>query len=121
MELKDKLVSSYVAFENRVDTNSEVHEIRSKALKSFEELGFPTKKVRSLEIHFFKLSFKSKIIVCFQTKKTAFELADVKKYFIHDIDTYKLFLSMVNTVLFYRKLLMINIDVCLMSAALSKA
>jgi len=39
MELKDKLVSSYVAFENRVETDSEVHEIRSKALQNFEALG----------------------------------------------------------------------------------
>ena len=47
MELKDKLVSSYVAFENRVETDSEVHEIRSKALQNFEALGFPTKKLEA--------------------------------------------------------------------------
>ena len=47
MELKDKLVASYVAFENRVEIDSDVHEIRSKALQSFEELGFPTKKLEA--------------------------------------------------------------------------
>ena len=40
MELKDKLVSSYVAFENRVETDSEVHEIRSKALKTLKCWAF---------------------------------------------------------------------------------
>ena len=35
MEVKDKIVSSYVAFENGVDMNSDVHEIRSKALENF--------------------------------------------------------------------------------------
>jgi len=44
MELKDKLVESYVAFENGLDINSDIHEIRTKALQNFEELGFPTKK-----------------------------------------------------------------------------
>lgn len=61
MELKDKLLSSYVAFENKVDTDSDIHDIRSKALQTFEELGFPTKKTRSLEIYFFKLCFKARL------------------------------------------------------------
>jgi len=43
MELKDKLLSSYVAFENRIDTKSDVHDIRSEAFQNFEALGFPTK------------------------------------------------------------------------------
>jgi len=47
MELKDKLLSSYVAFENRVDTNSDVHDIRSTALENFEDLGFPTRKLEA--------------------------------------------------------------------------
>ena len=43
MELKEKIVSSYVAFENDVDLNSEIHDIRSEAFHNFEKLGFPTK------------------------------------------------------------------------------
>ena len=38
MELKDKLAASYVAFENGVDVNSDIHDIRTKALQNFEEL-----------------------------------------------------------------------------------
>ena len=45
MELKDKLISSYVAFENGLDVESDIHKIRSKALQNFETLGFPTKKL----------------------------------------------------------------------------
>ena len=37
MELKEKIVSSYVAFENGVDINSDIHEIRSEALQNFEK------------------------------------------------------------------------------------
>ena len=61
MELKDKIVASYVAFENRNQCEYRIHDIRSEALQNFEKLGFPTKKVRSMEIHFIKLSFKRTI------------------------------------------------------------
>ena len=44
MDLKDKLVSSFLAFENRVDVTTKVHEIRSEAIKTFEDKGFPSKK-----------------------------------------------------------------------------
>ncbi len=44
MDLKEKLVSSFMAFENNVDVNSRVHDIRTEAIKTFEEKGFPSKK-----------------------------------------------------------------------------
>ena len=47
MDLKEKLISSFLAFENQVEHNSYVHGIRSKAIKVFEEKGFPKKKEES--------------------------------------------------------------------------
>ena len=44
MSLKEKLVSSFLAFELDTDTNSKVHEIRSKSIKDFEKIGFPHSK-----------------------------------------------------------------------------
>ena len=44
MDLKDKLLSSFLAFENNVDLNSPVHDVRSEAIKNFETKGFPSKK-----------------------------------------------------------------------------
>ena len=44
MSLKDKLVSSFLAFELDVDINSSIHEIRSKSIKDFEKIGFPDRK-----------------------------------------------------------------------------
>mgnify|MGYP000100182674 CR=1 FL=1 len=38
MELKDKLVSSFMAFEDRIDIDSPVHDIRSEAIKAFEAI-----------------------------------------------------------------------------------
>ena len=44
MDLKEKLLSSFIAFEGKVDMNDSVHDIRSEAIKQFEQKGFPTKK-----------------------------------------------------------------------------
>ena len=44
MSLKEKLVSSFIAFDDHLEEDSPIHEIRNKAIKSFEEKGFPTKK-----------------------------------------------------------------------------
>ena len=44
MSLKSKLVSSYLAFDDHLDDDSPIHDIRKKAIDTFEEKGFPTKK-----------------------------------------------------------------------------
>lgn len=44
MELKEKLISSFMAFENLVDVDLPVHDVRSEAIKRFESQGFPSKK-----------------------------------------------------------------------------
>ena len=44
MDLKEKLISSFIAFENNVDVEHPVHDIRTEAIKNFETKGFPTKK-----------------------------------------------------------------------------
>ncbi|MEZ7916040.1 MAG: Fe-S cluster assembly protein SufD, partial [Polaribacter sp.] len=88
MELNDKLLSSYVAFENRVDTNSDIHEIRSEAFQNFEKLGFPTKKLEAWKYTSLNSVLKQDYSL-FPNKENSIQLADVQKYFIHDIDTYK--------------------------------
>ncbi len=46
MDLKEKLVSSFLAFENKggLDLDSKTHELRLKAIQNFEDQGFPSKK-----------------------------------------------------------------------------
>ena len=95
MELKDKILSSYVAFENRVDTNSDVHEIRSEAFQNFEDLGFPTKKLEAWKYTSLNAVLKNDFSI-FPDKEVTVDLADVKKYFIHEIDSYILFKIPIN-------------------------
>ena len=44
MDFKEKLISSFMVFEQDIDLSNPVHEMRSKSLKNFEEKGFPNKK-----------------------------------------------------------------------------
>ena len=47
MDLKEKLLSSCIAFENQNSVgNSFVNELRLEAIKNFEATGFPSKKTR---------------------------------------------------------------------------
>jgi len=118
-DLKDKILSSYVAFENDKDTNSEIHDIRSKALQNFEELGFPTRKLEEWKYTSLNSVLKQDYSL-FPNKEAAVELADVKKYFIHDIDTYKIVFVDGKYSSFLSETTHDTIDVCLMSSALAK-
>ncbi|RCS26118.1 Fe-S cluster assembly protein SufD [Polaribacter sp. WD7] len=120
MELKDKLLSSYVAFENRVDTNSDVHEIRSQALENFEELGFPTRKLEAWKYTSLNTVLKQDYSL-FPNTERAIELVDVKQYFIHEIDSYKVVFIDGKYSSFLSQTTHEHYDVCLMSSALSNA
>ena len=119
MDLKEKLVTSFLAFENRVDIDSPVHDIRSEAIKSFEEKGFPSKKEENWKYTSLNKILKEDYSV-FPKQENAIEYRDVKKYFIHDIDTYKIIFIDGKYSSHLSETTHDGIDVCLMSAALSK-
>lgn len=120
MDLKEKIVSSYVAFEDGVNINSDVHEIRSKAFQNFEKLGFPNKKMEAWKYTSLNSILKEDYSI-FPDKEHAVTLADVKKYFIHDIDSYKVIFIDGKYSSFLSETTHDTIDVCLMSSALTKS
>ena len=119
MDLKEKLISSFLAFENQVDVDTYVHDVRSKAIRVFEEKGFPKKKDEAWKYTSLNKILKHDYSV-FPKQENALEYREVKRYFIHDIDTYKIvFIDGI-----YSSHLSDTthegMDVCLMSAALTK-
>lgn len=119
MDLKEKLVSSFMAFEERIDVHSELHDVRTIAIKNFENKGFPTKKEEAWKYTSLNAILKNDFTV-FPKNESAIEFATVKKYFLHEIDTYKVvfidgvFSSHLSSTTHD------GIDVCLMSSALNK-
>lgn len=119
MELKDKLVSSFMAFENEVDVDAYVHGLRSDAIKIFEEKGFPTKKEEAWKYTSLNKILKEDYSV-FPKREKALEYSEVRKYFIHDIDSYKIVFIDGKYSSHLSQTTHEGIDVCLMSSALSK-
>jgi Fe-S cluster assembly protein SufD len=119
MELKDKILSSYVAFENEMDMNSDIHEIRTKAFENFEKLGFPTKKLEAWKYTSLNPILKNDFCIL-PNKEVSVDLAEVRKYFISDIDSYKVIFIDGKYSTFLSETTHDTIDVCLMSAALTK-
>ncbi len=119
MDLKDKLISSFMAFENNVDIENPVHNVRVEAMKNFEMKGFPSKKEEGWKYTSLNALQKTDFSI-FPKQVNTLEYKDVKEYFIHEIDTYKLvFIDGV-----YSSNLSETthdgVDICLMSSALNK-
>ena len=119
MELKEKLVSSFMAFENTIDIDSPIHDIRTEAIKAFELEGFPTKRQEAWKYTSLNSVLKHNYSV-FPKHERALEYADVKQFFIHDIETYKIVFIDGKYSSHLSQTTHEGIDVCLMSAALSK-
>ena len=119
MELKDKLLSSFMVFEDQVDVESPVHDIRSRAIKAFEEKGFPTKREEDWKYTSLNALLQHNYSV-FPKTDNALEFKEVKKYFIHDIDSYKIvFIDGVYSS-HLSETTHEGMDICLMSAALTR-
>ncbi|TRW22204.1 Fe-S cluster assembly protein SufD [Flavobacterium zepuense] len=119
MDLKEKLLSSFMAFEERIDVNTDLHNVRTEALKNFENKGFPTKKDEAWKYTSLNAVLKNDFSV-FPKQDNAINYPDVKKFFLHQIDTYKLVFIDGIFSSFLSSTTHDGIDVCLMSSALTK-
>lgn len=119
MDLKEKLVSSFMAFENKIDVDAPVHQIRNEAIKIFETTGFPSKKDEAWKYTSLNSILKQDYSV-FPKQEHALEFSDVKPYFIHDIDAYKIIFIDGKYSSHLSQTTHDGIDACLMSSALTK-
>ncbi|WP_417884744.1 Fe-S cluster assembly protein SufD [Zunongwangia sp.] len=119
MDLKDKLVSSFLAFDEKYQVADDIHQIRSEAIKDFENFGFPSKKEEEWKYTSLNQALKDNYSI-FPKQEDAIEYNHIKQYLIHDVDTYNLvfidgiYSSHLSTTTHDK------IDVCLMSSALNK-
>ena len=119
MELKEKFISSFLAVDDFIDSHGPIYDIRNTAIKSFEEKGFPTKKSEAWKYTALNSLLKNELSI-FPKQENAVELKDVRKYFLHDIDTYKVVFVDGKYSSFLSQTTHDGVDICLLSAALSK-
>ena len=121
MELKEKLVSSFLAFENKcgLDLDSKTHATRLQAIQNFEKEGFPTKKDEEWKYTSLKSIFK-KDLSLFPETDTSIEFNDIKEYILNDIESYTLIFidGVFNS--FLSKTTHDDCDVCVLSSALTR-
>jgi len=91
MDLKDKLLASFMAFENEgsLDLDSKVHGIRTEAIERFEQSGFPTRKDEEWKYTSLNSLLRTDYSV-FPKAETGIEFKEVKKFFLHEIESYKI-------------------------------
>ena len=89
MSLKEKMVSSFLAFELDTDINSKVHDIRTKSIKDFEKIGFPTRKNEYWKYTPIKKVLDDKLTI-FKKKRHLIEFEKVKDFFLGGIESYKI-------------------------------
>lgn len=119
MSLKDKLLTSYIAFEDHLEADSPIHDLKNKAIKVFEREGFPTKKQEAWKYTSLNSLLKNDYSL-FPKQENNVEFKEVKNYFLHDIDTYKIVFVDGIYSSFLSETTHDKVDICLLSAALNK-
>jgi Fe-S cluster assembly protein SufD len=121
MDLKEKFLSSFLAFENKggIDLDSNVHSIRAKAIQNFEELGFPTRRDEAWKYTSLNPVLKNDLSL-FPSTKEAVEFKTIKPYLVNDIEAYTLVFvdGVFNS--FLSDTTHDDCDVCVLSSALSR-
>ena len=120
VHLKEKLLSSFLAFENEKDVDSYVHDIRTQAIKKFEEEGFPTKRLEN-----WKYTSLKKILQhdykLFPSKSEALEFKDVESFLINDIESYKIIFVDGKYCSHLSETTHDGMDICILSSALTQS
>ncbi len=121
MDLKEKLVSSFLAFEHKetLDLDSNVHHIRTEAIKNFELTGFPSKKDEEWKYTSLKSLLKNDFDI-FPVTKEPVGFKNVRKYLINEIESYKLIFVDGVFSSFLSDTTHDECDVCVLSSALTR-
>ena len=120
VDLKEKLLSSFIAFENQTNIDSYVHDIRSEAIKQFESIGFPNKKLENWKYTSLKNLLNTDYTVLPEINNVL-EFKNIKKYLIDDIDSYKIIFVDGKYCSYLSETTHEGMDICILSAALTQS
>ncbi|MBP8792770.1 MAG: Fe-S cluster assembly protein SufD [Lutibacter sp.] len=121
MDLKEKLVSSFLAFENKglLDLDSSVHTIRTKAIQNFEKNGFPTRKDEEWKYTSLRPILKHDYSL-FPSSEKNIGFKNIEQYLLNDIDAYTLIFIDGAFSSFLSSTTHEECDVCVFSSALDR-
>ena len=120
IDLKEKLLSSFIAFENQTNIDSYVHDIRYEAIKQFELVGFPNKKLENWKYTSLKKLLNNDYTVLPELNNVL-EFKDIRKYLIDDIESYKIIFVDGKYCSHLSETTHEGMDICILSAALTQS
>ena len=120
VHLKEKLLSSFLAFENEKDVDAYVHGIRTKAIKNFEQEGFPTKKLENWKYTSLKKTLQHDYKL-FPSKSQTLEFKDIESFLINDIESYKIIFVDGKYCSHLSETTHDGMDICILSSALTQS
>ncbi len=120
IDLKEKLLSSFIAFENQTNIDSYVHDIRYEAIKQFELVGFPNKKLENWKYTSLKKLLSNDYTVLPELNNVL-EFKDIRKYLIDDIESYKIIFVDGKYCSHLSETTHEGMDICILSAALTQS
>lgn len=120
IDLKENLVSRHLVFNQKNSKNQFVNQLRHEAIEIFDKAGFPNKKEEEWKYTNLAPLLKKDYKLFPESEDVSIGYQDVKKYFVHDMDTYNI--VFVNGV--YSSYLSSTTheeaDICVLSSALNK-
>lgn len=120
IDLKENLVSRHLVFNEKNSKNQFVNQLRHEAIEIFDKAGFPNKRKEEWKYTNLAPLLKKDYKLFPESEDVSIGYQDVKKYFVHDMDTYNI--VFVNGV--YSSYLSSTTheeaDICVLSSALNK-
>lgn len=119
-DLKENLVSSHLVFSDKKPKVKWMDNLRHEAINIFDKKGFPHRKIEEWRFTNLAPLLKKDYKLYPEAEDISVEYRDVKKYFLHDMDTYNI--VFVNGV--YSSYLSSTThdegDICVLSCAMEK-
>jgi len=119
-DLKESLVSSHLVFNEKKSIAKWMDDLRHEAIDIFDKRGFPHRKLEQWRFTNLAPLLKKDYKLFPEPEETSVEYKDIKKYLLHDVDTYNI--VFVNGV--YSSYLSSTThdegDICVMSCAMEK-
>ncbi|MFA5620887.1 MAG: Fe-S cluster assembly protein SufD [Weeksellaceae bacterium] len=119
-DLKENLVSRHFIFKDKMNNPKWMGELRREAIEIFDKKGFPQRKEEEWKYTNLRPLLKADYKLFPEEEETSVSYEDLKKYFIHDVDSYHL--VFVNGVYnsFMSSSTHDEADVCVLSSAMGK-
>lgn len=120
IDLKENLISRHFVFNEKNKVNKDIETLRQEAIDVFNAKGFPTRKDEEWKYTnlapLLKLDYK-----LFPEEEVTIEYKDIKKYLIHEIDSYVIVFVNGKYSSFLSNTTHDEADICVLSSALHKS